>query len=440
MARYGALASAVTTCGLVVTNPKQWQLTMHHRVRYLSNDRLIDSGERAAVDLPYGMYDADNHLYETQDAFTRHLPANRRRDVYWVTDERNHKHIMMGGHVWDYVPNPTFNPVSVAGALTDMFSGEKSKADIITDGYRVVEPLDLHPDYQQREARLRRLDEQGIDACILFPTLASGVEERVREDIPLLYDILWAFNRWFADDWTFNADNRMFGAPIMSLADVDEAVKMLRWLLEQGVRALDVRSAPVLTAAGFRSPADPQFDPFWALCEEAGVLVGVHAGPTSYTKYTGDWSGQYDYRAFEKTAFEHVALHGRAVSDFFTAMCCHGALTRHPNLKVVSVENGADWIPGLMEKFKIYYHRYPGSFPEDPVEAFQRCVWVSPFWEDPIAEVARHIPVERILAGSDFPHAEGLSEPTDFVKGLDDFNDADTRKIMRENLKDLLGV
>jgi predicted TIM-barrel fold metal-dependent hydrolase len=46
--------------------------------------------------------------------------------------------------------------------------------------------------------------------------------------------------------------------------------------------------------------------------------------------------------------------------------------------------------------------------------------------------------MERILAGSDYPHAEGLSEPTDFVKALADFTEADTRLIMRDNLRQLL--
>ena len=72
------------------------------------------------------------------------------------------------------------------------------------------------------------------------------------------------------------------------------------------------------------------------------------------------------------------------------------------------------------------------------MEAFERCVWVSPFWEDDIAEIARYMPVERILAGSDYPHAEGLANPTDFVKGLSAFDEADTKKIMRDNLRSLL--
>jgi hypothetical protein len=44
------------------------------------------------------------------------------------------------------------------------------------------------------------------------------------------------------------------------------------------------------------------------------------------------------------------------------------------------------------------------------------------------------------LAGSDFPHAEGLAEPTDFVKSLTGFNEDDQRMIMHDNLKYLLGV
>jgi predicted TIM-barrel fold metal-dependent hydrolase len=213
---------------------------------------------------------------------------------------------------------------------------------------------------------------------------------------------------------------------------------MLDWAIERGCRVIDLRSAPVLTATGFTSPGKPEFDRFWARCQEADVLVGVHAGPVSYTKYTGDWTGNFEYHAFTRSAFEHIALHGRAISDFFTAMVCDGALARHPKLKVVSVENGGDWIPSLVDKMKIYYHRYPGSFPEDPIEAFERSVWVSPFWEDDITHISQYLPVERILAGSDYPHAEGLSEPTDFVKALSDFNQADTRLIMRDNLRGLL--
>ena len=35
--------------------------------------------------------------------------------------------------------------------------------------------------------------------------------------------------------------------------------------------------------------------------------------------------------------------------------------------------------------------------------------------------------------GSDYPHAEGLENPSEFVNELDGFSDAEIRMIMREN-------
>ena len=46
--------------------------------------------------------------------------------------------------------------------------------------------------------------------------------------------------------------------------------------------------------------------------------------------------GLHPFGRFEKTAFEHVALHGRAIADFFTSMVCDGATSRTPNLRIVS--------------------------------------------------------------------------------------------------------
>jgi predicted TIM-barrel fold metal-dependent hydrolase len=119
-------------------------------------------------------------------------------------------------------------------------------------------------------------------------------------------------------------------------------------------------------------------------------------------------------------------------------MVVQGAVTRHSGLRLLSVENGSDWVPWVMKRFEVEYSRYPASFPEDPVEAFQRSVWVVPYWEEPIEQLAGLVPVERILAGSDFPHSDGLPEPKQFAKALTAFDDGAVRKIMRDNLAGLL--
>ena len=44
------------------------------------------------------------------------------------------------------------------------------------------------------------------------------------------------------------------------------------------------------------------------------------------------------------------------------------------------------------------------------------------------------------MFGSDWPHGEGLAEPTDFVKELDGFSPDEVHQIMRQNCLDLLGT
>jgi predicted TIM-barrel fold metal-dependent hydrolase len=254
-------------------------------------------------------------------------------------------------------------------------------------------------------------------------------------------DLLWSFNRWLEEEWGFAYQDRLFATAVISLADVDEAVRMLEWALERGCRAIMVRPSPVPTRMGMRSPADPMFDPFWARCQEAQVLVCGHLSATGYHRYSGDWTGVYEFAPHRPQGpFASIATHARATMDFFTAMVVQGAVTRFPRLRLLSVENGSDWVHWIVERFKVEYQRYPGSFPEEPVAAFARCVWVVPYWEEPIQELTEYVPVERVLAGSDFPHSDGLPDPTLFAKALDQFSDADVRRIMRDNLRSLLAT
>ena len=64
-------------------------------------------------------------------------------------------------------------------------------------------------------------------------------------------------------------------------------------------------------------------------------------------------------------------------------------------------------------------------------------MWVTPFWEDNVAELTKVMPVERILFGSDWPHVEGVERPLDFLETVEGFGADDKRKIMRDNIASL---
>jgi predicted TIM-barrel fold metal-dependent hydrolase len=121
-------------------------------------------------------------------------------------------------------------------------------------------------------------------------------------------------------------------------------------------------------------------------------------------------------------------------------MIAHGVFTRHPQLKAVSIENGSYFVHRLIKRLKKAANNHPNLFPVDPVDQLRDNVWIAPYYEDDLPELASAIGVEKILFGSDWPHGEGLENPVSFTEELVDFNDADIRKVMRDNALDLLDV
>jgi len=86
-------------------------------------------------------------------------------------------------------------------------------------------------------------------------------------------------------------------------------------------------------------------------------------------------------------------------------------------------------------------NRNPGYFRDHPRDVFGEHVWVTPFWEDEIGALAGQVRVDRLLFGSDWPHAEGTLTPADFVtESLARLPDDCVRRIARDNALELLGI
>ncbi len=123
-------------------------------------------------------------------------------------------------------------------------------------------------------------------------------------------------------------------------------------------------------------------------------------------------------------------------------MICEGALSRFPDLRILSVENGADWVGHLQHQLDSASRKMPQEFAEHPVEVFRRNVYVNPFWEDDVATVIGQCGPEHVLFGSDYPHPEGLAEPLDYLETLraEDLDDATIRRVMSDNGNALFGL
>src|SRR5262249_37011532 len=148
---------------------------------------------------------------------------------------------------------------------------------------------------------------QGVHSCLMFPTLASLIEERLRDDPALTQVAVHAFNEWLYEDWTYDYEGRIFATPIVTPCTLEDGIPELARVLARGARAVLVRPAPVAGYRGPRSPFLPEFDPFWARVQEAGVLVALHASDSGYQDYLNTWEGSSgEYVAFRPKTFAYV--------------------------------------------------------------------------------------------------------------------------------------
>ncbi|MCV7030714.1 amidohydrolase family protein [Mycobacterium sherrisii] len=385
--------------------------------------------------------DVDNHYYEPLDAFTRHLDkAFKTRGVQMVTQGKRTLAVI-GGRVNHFVPNPTFDPIIVPGCLDLLFRGEIPEG-VDPASLMKVERLGEHPEYQNREARIAVMDTQDIETVFMLPTFACGVEEALKNDIEATMASVHAFNLWLDEDWGFDRpDHRIIGAPIISLADPDKALEEVEFVLGRGAKLVLVRPAPVPGLVKPRSLGHRSHDPVWARLAEAGVPVGFHLSDSGYLHIAAAWGDKATFEGFgAKDPLDNVLLDDRAIHDTMASMIVHGVFTRHPKLKAVSIENGSYFVHRLIKRLKKAANTQPREFPEDPVEQLRNNVWIAPYYEDDLPELAEVIGVDKILFGSDWPHGEGLESPVSFADELSDFSASEVRKIMRDNALDLLGV
>jgi predicted TIM-barrel fold metal-dependent hydrolase len=385
------------------------------------------------MSIDYTTFDADNHYYEATDAFTRYLDKGMsRRTMQWAEIDGRQR-LLVAGSVNRFIPNPTFDPVAKPGSLDEYFRGRNPRGQDIAALFGDLEPV--RPEYRDRDARLAVMDAQGIDGCFMFPTLGVGMEEALGDDPEAAVAAFHAFNRWLDDDWGYAYRDRIYAAPMIPLVDVDAAVAELDVVLARGARIVCIKSGPAITRDGRVSPGDARFDPFWARADEAGVTVGIHSGDAGYNRYIDDWEQVGTFRAFAYSPLRIVLSASRPPYDTMAALVCQGVFDRFPNVRVASIEAGADWVPELLKKLAKVYGQSPTGFASDPVATFRRHVWIAPFYEDDMAQLKDLIGLDHILFGSDWPHAEGLAEPAAFADDLRrcGFTEDEIRTVMRDN-------
>ena len=437
-------------------------------------------------DLPYFINDADNHFNEPPDCFELYIdPAKKDLAIRSVVAPDGTHMQLFAGKPSKFLSSKedqvTFSKAELAQMLGDsseVGTGRRRGGSMQERGskeLRVIpgmllnrlNPLkDLSEDerkafvaefrekseaFGNRDLRLSLMDEQGIDKAIMYPAAAHDIEYEFADNIDALYANIRAFNRWMHEEVGYVADNRMWLPPYISFADPDLAVQELETVMADGAPMIQTKSGHAHGGRdnpyGGRSLADPAFDRFWSIANEAGIRLAVHLGGTDYQKYGADWSEDPNVVFGDFDAFQWMMYWGdRPAMELTAGLILHNFFGRFPNLRVVLSEQGTVWLPYTLRKMD---HAFlmgrkakwaeNGRLDRRPSQIFRDHFVVAPFPEENVQRVVAEVGIEPIVFGSDFPHGEGLAYPSKYVDSqLASFSDDQQRRIMRDNLDNFL--
>jgi len=338
------------------------------------------------MQLRYGLISVDDHVQEAPNLWTDRLSRQRWGDrlphlerapdetEQWVVDGR----VLLAGRP------------AKAGALMADRNREPTRWD-------EVPPAAYTP-----AERLKAMDAAGVDTSVLYPTVAGLAGEAFGrlEDPELELACTQAYNDWLIEEWAAASD-RFVPQCIVPIWPGEATVAEIKRAVAKGHRGVVFPSLP-MHLRKVPHVSGPEYDPVWAVCEELGVPVCLHAGASPELQYSPP-------SALKPTLAEALDAVTKPVSSVFviSLYSFSRVLLRHPRLRVVLAESALSWGMLYME-WADHQFEHDGLAREGyelkPSEMFRRqCSFTS--WFDAVAPFADYVGADHILWSTNFPLA-----------------------------------
>jgi predicted TIM-barrel fold metal-dependent hydrolase len=260
------------------------------------------------------------------------------------------------------------------------------------------------------------LDQEGVAAEVLFPDadvlgtgrlasspFGSGLGSGAGADPAAVKAGARAHNRWLADFCATNPDRRIGVAVVPITAGVDDAVAEIEAAAALGLRGV------LIPTRWFEALAynDPCYDRVWAACAANGLVVHTHSG-----------AGPADYPLGPGFLAIYAAEAWWWAARPFWVLVLSGVFARHPELRYSIAENGAWWVPDIVQRMdekwvgahntRKFGDAFKLDLPERPSHYVDtNCSFAA---STPGADEIRRrheIGVGNLLWGNDLPHPEG---------------------------------
>ena len=279
--------------------------------------------------------DADTHLTEAHDLWTKRAPAKYADRVPHVVE-------VDGKPMW-YVDGAELG-FAGGGGVIDRNGGKGRAAEALFEWTQD----EIHLGAFDIPARIDVMDDSGIHAQVCFPNSiglgGQGISDIVKDPVLRLLCVQ-IYNDAMAEVQA-DSGGRLLPMPVLPAWDVDEAVAEATRVAALDLRGVNITSDP--NDVGGPDLASRAWDPLWEVCADLKLPVHFHIG-ASLTTMT--YFGTYPWESQDEDT--KLAIGGTLLfignARVVTNIILSGMLDRHPELKMVSVESGVGWIPFILE-------------------------------------------------------------------------------------------
>lgn len=358
----------------------------------------------AEEDLPL-IISVDDHVMEPKDLWQQELPPSMRDRGPRVVQERISLQFE-GGHYGFTRDDPN-------GEMCDLWLFE----DAVVPTGLLHGPAGL-PREEQRNvastyealrkgtwdqtARLEDMTANHVEAALNFPNIfprfcGQGFLER--DDKELALACLKIYNDWMIDDWCAGAGvGRLIPLTLIPLWDPALAVAEVQRCIDKGSYAIAFSENP--SKLGCSTMYSGDWDPVWALCEEAEVAVSMHIGSSSSMPTT----------SADAPLATSMSLYAQNAEGSLADWVFSGTLSRFPNIKIAYAESQVGWMPFMLERMDAVYREGRGGVGGDgllPSEMVKGRVFGCVFDDLFGLKVREEVGTEHILFETDYPHSDG---------------------------------
>ncbi|MEZ4292439.1 MAG: hypothetical protein R3E53_18605 [Myxococcota bacterium] len=273
---------------------------------------------------------------------------------------------------------PDLDPIAKPGAIADFLRGNPDGTSMMK-ALREREPL---PDYyMDRDARIKKMDEQGIEAMWLFPTLGVLYEERSRRTREAVKTLFHAFNRWVVERTGASPTRTASSArPTSPSATSHFACAELERALKEGARVACMRPSAIHTPDGVFALAHALRSLLGAGLRGTGITVVIHTPATPATVH-GYVNDGFTADAGAAMHPEHQALQHRAGRLRFPDHPSPSSALRALPRRTDRVDRERRRVPpDLFRKLRQSRDRLKiaNYYKEDPGLLFKEHVWINP--------------------------------------------------------------